>query len=120
MAEIQKTTGGKGVDVSVDCAGAPKTVQQCLAAVKKGGRVVCTGFPGALEFNITDVVMREIDVLGVRADPNTCGEVIPLIQNGTVQIKPMISHHYPLDKFGEALETFVQKRDNAVKVVIEP
>jgi L-iditol 2-dehydrogenase len=64
--------------------------------------------------------MREIDVLGVRADPNTCDEVIPLINNGAVQIKPMLTHHFPLDKFGEAMDTFTQKLDNAVKVIIEP
>jgi L-iditol 2-dehydrogenase len=108
------------VDVAIDCAGAPKTVQQCLAATKKGGRVVCTGFPGMVDFNITDVVMREIDVLGVRADPNTCEEVIPLINNGTIKIRPMLTHHFPLERFGEALETFIKKLDQAVKVIVEP
>ncbi len=117
---LKQATGGRYVDVALDCAGTPKTVQQCLSSVKKGGRVVCTGFPGSLEFNITDVVMREIDILGVRADPNTCDEVIPLIQTGTLKIKPMISHHFPLEKFGDALETFSKKLDKAVKVIIEP
>ncbi|MGD8226269.1 MAG: alcohol dehydrogenase catalytic domain-containing protein [Desulfobacteraceae bacterium] len=117
--EIKRQTDGKGVDVAIDCAGKPQTVQQCLAAVKKGGRVVNTGFPGNVDFNITDVVMREIDVLGVRADPNTAEEVIPLINNDTIKIKPMITHHFPLEQFGDALETFNKKLDNAVKVVIE-
>jgi L-iditol 2-dehydrogenase len=120
VEEIKKRTNGKGVDAAIDCAGKPLTVQQCLAAVKKGGRVVCAGFPGIVEFNISDVVMREIDVLGVRADPNTCEEVIKLINNGTLKIKPMLRHHFKLEQFGEALETFTQKLDNAIKVVIEP
>jgi L-iditol 2-dehydrogenase len=119
VAEIKRLTDGKGVDVAIDCAGKPKTVQQCLAAVKKGGRVVVTGFPGTFELNITDVVMREIDVLGVRADPNTAEEVIPLINTGVVKIKPMITHRFPLEKFGQALETFNGRLDNAIKVVIE-
>jgi len=68
----------------------------------------------------TDVVMREIDVLGVRADPNTCEEVIPLINNGKIKITPMITHHFPLEGFGDALKTFNGRLDNAVKVVIEP
>jgi L-iditol 2-dehydrogenase len=120
VAEIKRLTQGKGVDVAIDCAGKPKTVEQCLAAVKKGGRVVCTGFPGAVSLNVTDVVMREIDVLGVRADPNTAEEVIPLINNGAVKIRPMLTHHFPLEKFGEALDTFNRKLDNAVKVIVEP
>jgi hypothetical protein len=32
----------------------------------------------------------------------------------------MISHHFPLDKFGEALNTFVTRADNALKVIVEP
>ncbi len=120
VEEILHQTAGKGVDVAIDCAGKPTTVQQCLAAVKKGGRVVLTGFSGQVDLNITDLVMREIDVLGVRADPNTAEEVIPLINKGAIQIGPMISHHFGLDQFGEALKTFVEKADNAVKVVIGP
>jgi len=120
VAEVRKRTNGKGVDVAIDCAGQAKTVQQCLAAVKKGGRVVLNGFSGNVELSVTDVVMREIDLLGVRADPNTAEEAIPLINNGSVKIRPMITHRFPLEKFGQALETFVKKLDNAVKVIIEP
>jgi L-iditol 2-dehydrogenase len=120
VEEIKRQTDGKGVDVAIDCAGKPKTVQQCLAVVKKGGRVVITGFPGNVDLDTTDVVMREIDVLGVRADPNTAEELIPLINNGAIKIKPMITHHFPLEKFGNALETFTKKLDNAVKVIVEP
>jgi len=120
VEEIKRMTDGKGVDVAIDCAGNPKTVQQCLAAVKKGGRVVLTGFPGNVDLSITDVVMREIDLLGVRADPNTCAEIIPLINSGVVKIRPMLTHHFPLEKFGDALETFTKRLDNAVKVIVEP
>ncbi len=120
IAEIKRQTGGKGVDVAIDCAGKPETIQQCLAVVKKGGRVVNTGFSGNVEFNMTDMVMREIDVLGVRADPNTCEEVIPLINNGKIRIAPMITHRFPLEQFADALQTFNGRLDNAIKVVIEP
>lgn len=120
VEEIKGRTGGKGVDVAIDCAGKPETVRQCLATVKKGGRVVITGFSGNVNVNMTDVVMREIDLLGVRADPNTCEEVIPLINNGKIRISPLITHHFPLEQFGDALKTFNGRLDNAVKVVIEP
>lgn len=120
VAEIMRLTDGKGVDVAFDCAGMPATVRQCQAVVKKGGRVVLTGFSGKVDFDVSDLVMREIDVLGVRADPNTAEEIIPLINKGVVQIAPMISHHFDLDHFGEALNIFETKADNAMKVIIEP
>ncbi|MAF48329.1 MAG: alcohol dehydrogenase catalytic domain-containing protein [Rhodospirillales bacterium] len=120
VAEIRRLTGGRGVDVAIDCAGKPATVQQSLAAVCNGGRVVCAGFAGDVELSLTDIVMREIDVLGVRADPNTAEEVIRLINKGSIRIGPMISHRFPLSDFGAALETFSKNLDNAIKVVVEP
>jgi threonine dehydrogenase-like Zn-dependent dehydrogenase len=32
----------------------------------------------------------------------------------------MLTHHFPLERFGEALDTFNRKLDNAVKVIVEP
>jgi len=31
----------------------------------------------------------------------------------------MFTHHFSLEKFGKALETFSKKLDNAVKVIVE-
>ena len=118
---VKELTGGKGVDVAIDCAGTVATVQQAVAVTKKGGRVVLNGFPpGEVPLPITQIVLDEKDLLGVRADPNTCEEVIPLIANGTIQIKPMITHVFPLDQFAEAHKVFSQRLDGAVKVIVKP
>jgi L-iditol 2-dehydrogenase len=88
---------------------------------KKGGRVVLSGLPpGPVELPIPQIVLDEKDLLGVRADPNTCQEVIPLIANGTIQIKPMITHVFPLDQFERALKVFSERLEGAIKVIIKP
>ena len=79
------------------------------------------GFPPApVELNITQIVMEEKDLLGVRADPNTCEEAIPLIANGVIKIKPMITHVFPLDEFEKALKIFSERLEGAVKVIVQP
>ncbi len=79
------------------------------------------GFPPApVELNITQIVMEEKDLLGVRADPNTCEEAIPLIASGAVRIKPMITHVFPLDQFEKALQIFSGRLEGAVKVIVKP
>jgi L-iditol 2-dehydrogenase len=119
--QIQQMTNGKGVDVAIDCAGTVQSVQNAVAMTKKGGRVVMTGFPPApVEIPITQVVLDEKDLLGVRADPNTCREAIPLIANGSIDIKPMITHTFPLDQFAEAYKVFTERLDGAVKVIVKP
>jgi L-iditol 2-dehydrogenase len=121
VEKIKGLTGGKGVDMTIDCAGTLQSVQQAVAMTKKGGRVVMNGFPpGPVELPITQIVLDEKDLLGVRADPNTCEEAISLISNGTIQIKPMITHVFPLDQFERALKVFSERLDGAIKVIVKP
>jgi L-iditol 2-dehydrogenase len=35
-------------------------------------------------------------------------------------VKDLITHVFPLEEFGKALDTFVNRREGAMKVVIEP
>ena len=55
VAEILRETGGRGVDVAIDCAAKGDTVNQCIHAARNAGRVVITGIPAeprvALEFS---------------------------------------------------------------------
>jgi L-iditol 2-dehydrogenase len=121
VEKIMNLTDGKGVDVAIDCAGTIQSVQQAVSMTKKGGRVVMSGLPpGPVELPISQIVLDEKDLLGVRADPNTCQEVIPLIANGTIQIKPMITHVFSLDQFERALKVFSERLEGAVKVIIKP
>jgi L-iditol 2-dehydrogenase len=121
VEQIKSATGGKGVAVAIDCAGSVISVQQAVAVTKKGGRVVLNGFPQApVELPITQIVLDEKDLLGVRADPNTCEETIPLIANGTIKIKPLITHVFPLDQFAEAYKVFTERIEGAVKVIVKP
>ncbi len=107
--------------MAIDCAGSVISVQQAVAVTKKGGRVVLNGFPQTpVELPITQIVLDEKDLLGVRADPNTCEETIPLIANGTIKIKPLITHVFPLDQFAEAYKVFTERIEGAVKVIVKP
>jgi L-iditol 2-dehydrogenase len=121
VKQVKDQTEGKGVEVTIDCAGTVESVQQAVAMTKKGGRVVMNGFPPApVELNITQIVMDEKDLLGVRADPNTCEEAIPLIANGAIKIKPMITHVFSLEEFEKALKIFSERLEGAVKVIVKP
>jgi L-iditol 2-dehydrogenase len=121
VEQIKSATGGKGVAVAIDCAGSVISVQQAVDVTKKGGRVVLNGFPPApVELPVTQIVLDEKDLLGVRADPNTCEETIPLIANGTIKIKPLITHVFPLDQYAEAYKVFTERIGGAVKVIVKP
>ena len=86
-----------------------------------GGRVAFTGIPKeASQIEFQKIVLEEIDLYGVRANRNTMEEVIPLIADGRIPAARLITHHFPLKDFAEALRTFNERVDGALKVIIEP
>src|SRR3989441_1454959 len=121
VARIRELTAGLGADVAVDSAGTKDSVRQAIGMVRKGGRVAFTGIPK--EPSLVDfqkVVLEEIDLYGVRANRNTMEEVIPLMADGRIAARKLITQHFKLADFAEALRTFNDRVDGALKVIIEP
>lgn len=120
---VRDATNGRGVDEAVECSGAAGTFRQCVQMVRKGGRVVLVGVPPdrvvePLPFKY--IVHNEIAIFGSRANPNVSRKLISLIAAGQLRVDDLITHCFPLEDFATALDTFVKRRDGAIKVVIEP
>ncbi|HTU02997.1 MAG TPA: zinc-binding dehydrogenase, partial [Candidatus Sulfotelmatobacter sp.] len=120
---VRAATGGRGVDEAIECSGAAGTFRQAVEMVKKGGRVSLVGVPPnsviePLPFKY--IVHNEIAIFGSRANPNVSRKIISLIGAKQLQVADLISHTFPLEQFATALDTFVHRRENAIKVVIEP
>ena len=121
VAKVMELTGGVGVDCAVECAGTQQAIDWAIACTRKAGRIVMAGLPtDKITIPWGPMTLAELDVLGVRANPNTAAPALALMANGAVTTKGIHTHTFPLDQFGEALATFVERRDGAMKVVIEP
>jgi len=121
VARVRELTGGMGVDVALDSAGTKDSVRQSIGMVRKGGRVAFTGIPKEpVSVDFQKIVLEEIDLYGVRANRNTMEEVIPLIADGRLPAAKLITHHFKLADFREALRTFNERIDGALKVIVEP
>jgi L-iditol 2-dehydrogenase len=121
VAAVRELTGGRGADVAVDSAGTKDSVRQSIGMVRKGGRVAFTGIPkepSSVDFQ--KIVLEEIDLYGVRANRNTMEQVMPLMSDGRIPAAKLITHHFPLARFAEALRTFNERVDGALKVIVEP
>ena len=121
IEQVMKLTGGKGVQVAIDCAGTEKSLLEAVKITEKGARIVMNGLPTKeISLPITAITLDEKDLIGVRADPNTCSELMPMLANGTIKIGPMITHRFPIDKFADALKVFNERIDGAIKVIVKP
>lgn len=64
---IKEATGGEGVTLAFEAAGAPATLNLCLDSAAPGGRVVLIGHTREfVDLRGTDVVLREAKIIGSR------------------------------------------------------
>jgi len=123
VATVRDLTDGLGVDEVFECSGAKGTFNQAVRMVRKGGKVALLGVPPdhvIEELPFKYIVHNEIAIFGSRANPNVSRKIVSLINSGQLVVKDLITHTYALEDFAQALDTFVNRREGAIKVVIEP
>lgn len=122
VAEVRKITDGLGVHQAFECAGSSAAMAQCVKSCRKDGKVALVSLPTTdmHEIPTKTMVMNQITLVGSRANPNCTEDVLSLMSSGAVNAKDMITHAFRLQDYKEALDTFINRRDGAMKVVIHP
>jgi threonine dehydrogenase-like Zn-dependent dehydrogenase len=121
--EVQVLSGI--ADLVVEFAGTAQAARDALRLARRGGRVVLGGATGqGVELSGVDlstIVRGHLDVYGSVANPmGVSGRALALLGRGLVDVKPLTTHHFPLDRFAEAWETFLERRDGAIRVMLHP
>ncbi len=123
VAAVRAATNGLGADEVIESSGASGTLVQAVMMAKEGGRIGLLGVPPE---SVTEAIpykyvcRNEIAIFGVKANPNVAARILRMISAGQMNLKELVTHVFPLEQFGAALETFVGRREGAIKVVIEP
>ena len=120
-AQVRAKTSGLGVDVVLECAGVPATLQLALAMLRRGGRCAAVGIPTkGVEIAMQRVVLDELELVGSRATAGEMRHVMPLVEQGRIRVADIITHHFPLADYAQALATFNDPASGAIKIIIEP
>jgi L-iditol 2-dehydrogenase len=118
---IRAMTDGVGSDVVLECAGVPDSYRWALAMLHKGGRCASVGIPVEdVSLSLQDLVLYEKELVGVRATAGGMRRAMPLVSDGRIRVSELHTHTFKLDEFRTALDTFNERRDGALKVIIEP
>lgn len=121
VAAVRDTTGGLGADVVLDCAGVPDSLRWSIAMLRKGGVCSVVGIPvEPISLDLQELVLYEKELVGSRASAGEMRHVIPLVEDGRIRVKDLHTHTFPLSRFAEAMATFNERREGALKVIIEP
>ena len=116
-------TNNSGVDQAFECSAAADTLSQAIAMVKRGGTIGMVGIPAAdyrESIPVAKIVLDQITIIGSRANPNVSGKVLDFIAAKQLDVETIITHRFPLTDFDKAYTTFVERREGAIKVIVEP
>jgi L-iditol 2-dehydrogenase len=122
VKRVFEITGGVGADVVLECAGTSRSLADAIECARKNGRVSLVGiYSEPVPINAFKVNQWNLTLAGSRAEGNrSLSKVAPLMGDGRIKARPLITHTFPLEKVNEALETFVKRIGGAIKVVLKP
>lgn len=108
-------------DVIMECSGNPKAFTQAIKAVRSGGRVGVLGYYAdeLAEIRPSDIMMRDLEVLGAVCPTGTWDAAVALIADGRVNTEALITHTFPLEGFAQAYDIARQGTGGAMKVMLE-
>jgi D-arabinitol dehydrogenase (NADP+) len=111
---------GDGYDIVVEATGSTAVGDICVPLTRNGGTVLIYGVTRGedrVSFQPFDVFRREITIKGSFAEVTSFGAAIDALRSGRVRTDGIITHRFPLESYGQALEAL--SGDPAVhKVVI--
>jgi alcohol dehydrogenase len=124
VAEVQRLTGG-GADVAIEALGTQQTFESALRSLRPGGTLSSLGvYSGKLQ------IPYEAFAAGIgdhRIVTTLCPggkermrRLMEVVRSGRVDLTPLLTHTFPLEKITDAYQLFGERKDGVLKVAIKP
>lgn len=121
---VADATDGKMADIVVEAVGHDDQVfNLCAELCSQGGRILFFGVPPE---KIDGLLWRKLFWKNIEVTTSVGPDFtvdFPLamqwIAEGRIDVNPIVTHRFPLERIQEAFETFVDRREGALKVFIE-
>jgi alcohol dehydrogenase len=124
LTEIRELTDGKGVDVAIEALGTQETFEKALRAVRPGGTLSSVGvYSGHLKI--------PLDAFGAGLSDQTIvttlcpggkermSRLMRLVSSARIDLTPLFTHTFPLDRIDEAYKLFASRKDGVMKVMLQ-
>jgi len=122
VAAVMEATNGQGAEVVLEMSGNALAIDQGTRMLARGGRMSLLGLPdGAVTLDLNDqVIFKEARLQGItgREMFRTWQQTTTLLSTGRVDVAPVITHRFPLERFEEAFATTASGRSG--KVILLP
>lgn len=122
VKKIMELTHGIGADMVVECTGQAGPAAEAMEIVRKNGRISYNGiYHEPVTLQLDKIVQWNLLITGPKAEGMLNLErAIPLMADGRMNLKPLITHRFSLDEINKAFETFTGRVGGAIKVIVQP
>lgn len=124
IQSVHSHTNGQGADLVLEFAGTSGAARFALETARRGGRVVLGGAtsPGKkLEVDLSTIVRGHLDVYGSVANPKGISrQAAVLMQQGGIDVRPLMTHHLPLSEFDHAWGMFANRTEEVIRIMMHP
>jgi threonine dehydrogenase-like Zn-dependent dehydrogenase len=124
LAAVQAITGGKMADLVVEVIGhQADTLDFCMSLLRRLGTLLYFGVPDENTYPTFPVGrffrqnLTMISSVGPNVVPNF-SLARDMIAQGRINVAPLVSHVLPFQEMQKAFELFVDRKDGAIKVVL--
>ena len=119
--KVNEITGGEGVDLVFECAGAKESIAEALKIVKNGGDVVMVSLPAKdLTLPIVQISLKEVNLVGVGVYlQREIITAINLILKRKIKVEPLVTHTFGLREIRQAFELAAGREEGVCKVIIK-
>ncbi len=121
LEQLQQITGGDLYSVVTDATGNNRSMSSALNYVAHTGSLVFVGITTEeLTFPHPLLHRREVSVKGSRnALPADFGRIIELIEDGTINTTPWITHRTPFDQLIANFDSYTKPETGVIKAMVE-
>jgi L-iditol 2-dehydrogenase/threonine 3-dehydrogenase len=118
---VKNCFGEEGFQVGMEAAGVQASLDALMANVEKGGDIVILGvYAENPTVNMFFLGEHELNVFGSMMYKQEDYEAaVEMIGNGKINLEPLISNHFPFDKYLEAYKFIEEQGDKTMKVMID-
>ena len=124
QAEISKISDGRGADVAIVAVPKTDVVSEAIRQVRPSGKVLLfaqTRFQDLFEIDAGEICVNEKSLIGSYSSDYTLQEeTARLLFSRQVDVRPLITHRFPLESIGEAIQFASRPRDGSLKILVSP
>jgi 2-desacetyl-2-hydroxyethyl bacteriochlorophyllide A dehydrogenase len=117
---VKEIFGNEGYQVGFEAAGVQSSLDALIANVEKGGEVIILGVYAQNPIvNMYFVGEHELNLFGsMMYRHEDYQEAVLMISSGKIILEPLISIHFPFEKYSDAYRFIEENNDKVMKVMI--